>query len=85
MNPDKMYPGTNYPDWWPQCVNCIRPALDGHLTCGHVECDEDAALEAEFKREVKNDPARFVPLDEPPPRNEVRELYLACRRDRRPT
>ena len=75
----------DYPDWWPDCVTCGEPALDGHLTCGRAECDEGAAREAEFYREVKNDPARFAPLDEPPPRNEARDLYVAMREDRRPT
>lgn len=32
-----------YPDGWPRCVSCGDAALDGHLTCGRVECDEGRA------------------------------------------
>jgi hypothetical protein len=29
-----------YPPDWPQCPGCGLPALDGHITCGQVECNE---------------------------------------------
>ena len=29
-----------YPIDWPKCPGCGLPALDGHITCGNVECDE---------------------------------------------
>lgn len=29
-----------YPPDWPRCPGCSRPALDGHITCGDVRCDE---------------------------------------------
>ena len=29
-----------YPTDWPKCPGCGLPALDGHITCGNVECDE---------------------------------------------
>lgn len=32
-----------YPDDWPTCLFCDRPALDGHLTCGRASCSEGAA------------------------------------------
>ena len=32
-----------YPVGWPRCVSCGEPALDGHLTCGRVECNEGRA------------------------------------------
>jgi len=32
----------NYPQGWPTCA-CGDPVLDGHLTCGRVECDESGA------------------------------------------
>lgn len=31
-----------YPPDWPKC-HCGEPALDGHLTCGRLECDEAQA------------------------------------------
>lgn len=31
-----------YPPNWPRC-RCGEPVLDGHLTCGRVECDEAQA------------------------------------------
>ncbi len=33
-----------YPAGWPSCT-CGLPVLDGHLTCGKVECDESGARE----------------------------------------
>lgn len=36
---------TGYPSDWPKCY-CGEPVLDGHLTCGRVECDEGAARAA---------------------------------------
>ena len=32
-----------YPKDWPKCPACDAPALDGHITCGKLECDERAA------------------------------------------
>lgn len=31
-----------YPAGWPRCPGCGRPALDGHITCGNVNCSERA-------------------------------------------
>lgn len=31
-----------YPPGWPAC-GCGAPALDGHLTCGQLACNEAAA------------------------------------------
>jgi hypothetical protein len=31
---------TPYPDNWPRCPACGDYALDGHITCGRVGCDE---------------------------------------------
>jgi len=31
----------NYPADWPRC-RCGEPVLDGHLTCGRVECGTQA-------------------------------------------
>lgn len=30
----------SYPADWPRCSACGDFALDGHITCGRVECDE---------------------------------------------
>jgi hypothetical protein len=30
----------NYPKDWPRCPQCDDFALDGHITCGRLECDE---------------------------------------------
>lgn len=29
-----------YPADWPRCPSCGAPALDGHITCGDVRCEE---------------------------------------------
>lgn len=29
-----------YPPDWPKCPACGKPALDGHITCGSVQCNE---------------------------------------------
>jgi hypothetical protein len=29
-----------HPPDWPKCVTCGNPALDGHRTCGLVECHD---------------------------------------------
>jgi hypothetical protein len=29
-----------YPSDWPKCPSCGAPALDGHITCGSVLCNE---------------------------------------------
>jgi len=38
-----------YPDGWPACA-CGAPVLDGHLTCGALECDESAARDRQAGR-----------------------------------
>lgn len=30
----------SYPKNWPRCPRCGEPVLDGHITCGRLECDE---------------------------------------------
>jgi hypothetical protein len=30
----------SFPDNWPRCPVCDDYALDGHITCGRVECNE---------------------------------------------
>jgi len=41
---------SGYPADWPKCPWCERPALDGHLTCGEVNCAEgDTRNGATFK------------------------------------
>lgn len=32
-----------YPQDWPRCPKCGDFALDGHITCGHFECNESEA------------------------------------------
>lgn len=32
-----------YPPNWPRCTECGDFAMDRHLTCGRVECDERGA------------------------------------------
>jgi len=32
-----------YPANWPRCPKCDDFALDGHITCGRLECNESAA------------------------------------------
>lgn len=34
--------GSIYPPGWPRCPSCGDHALDGHATCGRVECGEAA-------------------------------------------
>lgn len=29
-----------YPEGWPRCPKCGDFALDGHITCGRLECNE---------------------------------------------
>lgn len=29
-----------YPPGWPRCPQCDDYAMDGHITCGRVECSE---------------------------------------------
>lgn len=33
----------SYPGPWPKCPYCLRPAMDGHLTCGSGVCNEERA------------------------------------------
>ncbi len=56
-----------YPSNWPKCEGCGRPALDGHLTCGDVACDESSARLATVD----------FPADDFAPRGEVL-FCLAC-------
>ena len=35
-----------YPANWPRCVYCGDYAMDGHLTCGRVQCNEVRARES---------------------------------------
>jgi hypothetical protein len=35
----EFYEG-GYPKDWPKCPKCGDPAMDGHITCGKLECDE---------------------------------------------
>lgn len=37
-----------YPPDWPKCPSCGEPALDGHITCGSVLCNE-AGRRQEFQ------------------------------------
>lgn len=37
---------TMYPEGWPRCPVCGEPALDGHITCGNVRCDESGQRKA---------------------------------------
>lgn len=32
-----------YPPNWPRCVHCGDYALDGHITCGRLACNESEA------------------------------------------
>ena len=32
-----------YPKDWPRCPKCADFALDGHITCGRLECNEHEA------------------------------------------
>ena len=34
----------NYPKDWPRCPRCGDYALDGHITCGQLECNEMSHL-----------------------------------------
>jgi predicted amidophosphoribosyltransferase len=34
-----------YPPGWPRCPVCGEDAMDGHITCGRVTCDESAQRE----------------------------------------
>jgi hypothetical protein len=40
VNPDRIYPSD-----WPRCPGCGDFALDGHITCGSVLCNERDARE----------------------------------------
>lgn len=40
---------STYPPDWPKCPGCSEPAMDGHITCGKVECNE-AGRRAEATR-----------------------------------
>jgi hypothetical protein len=33
-------PKLDYPAGWAMCPGCGKPALDGHITCGDVLCNE---------------------------------------------
>jgi hypothetical protein len=38
--PEAASGAAEYPAGWPACPGCGQPALDGHITCGNVACDE---------------------------------------------
>jgi hypothetical protein len=40
MAGDEAEKAAGYPPDWPRCPVCGEHALDGHITCGRVECDE---------------------------------------------
>jgi hypothetical protein len=40
LPPEGGYMRLRYPADWPRCPGCGDPALDGHVTCGDVRCDE---------------------------------------------
>ena len=39
----------SYPANWPRCPSCGDFAMDGHLTCGRLGCDERAAWDWSWK------------------------------------
>ncbi len=41
-----------YPEGWPRCPSCDDFALDGHITCGRVECDERGARDGRLAEEL---------------------------------
>ena len=45
-----------YPAGWPACVFCGEPVLDGHLTCGRVECNESAARDLRWCDAPEDEP-----------------------------
>lgn len=51
-----------YPPGWPRC-HCGDYALDGHLTCGRVECDEsgsrDRAIEHNERRDTDEEEGKW--------------------------
>lgn len=38
-----------YPDSWPKCPACGDFSLDGHLTCGKLQCNEAAARRTQVR------------------------------------
>lgn len=36
----RQWPAPGYPADWPRCPSCGDFALDGHITCGRLECQE---------------------------------------------
>jgi hypothetical protein len=48
-----------YPKDWPRCPSCGDFALDGHITCGRLQCKEGD------ERQNEQDKAAFSPLDGP--------------------
>lgn len=47
-----------YPPGWPKCPSCGLPALDGHITCGKLDCNEQRHRHAhpEPPRGAEDDP-----------------------------
>lgn len=45
-----------YPPNWPRCPGCGEPALDGHITCGRLECLEGAIRRARQRSGAFNVP-----------------------------
>lgn len=52
----------SYPPDWPRC-HCGRPVLDGHLTCGRVECGTQAEAAGRRIDQYIPVPAVGVPVD----------------------
>ena len=47
-----------YPKDWPRCPLCGDFALDGHITCGSVECNEgEARRERDRTRSAPPEPS----------------------------
>lgn len=40
-----------YPANWPRCPNCGDFAVDGHITCGRLECNEGSARRAQSREQ----------------------------------
>lgn len=47
-----------YPSDWPKCPSCGKPALDGHITCGALDCNEQGQRNTHLEppRAAEDDP-----------------------------
>lgn len=52
----------NYPQNWPRCPVCGDFALDGHITCGHFNCNEGKARRNKLMGSVTDIFDRTTPL-----------------------